>query len=123
MALLSTDPLDVKLAGDQDLFVGPDGPEMISGIDGVAQLALIAVRLFQEEWFLNLDAGVPWYQEILGQKFDEQLTRLRLSEVVLRVPGVIRIISLEIDFDGSSRQMDVTMKLKTEFGDTQELEV
>lgn len=122
--LLADQPLDLRIdTEDDDLYVGPNGPEMISGIDGVAQLALIAVRLFKEEWFLNLDAGMPWFQEILGEKFDEALFRARLTETITAVPGVESIISLVIEFDASTRKATVTMKLRTKFGDTDELEV
>lgn len=123
--ILESTPLDLSIdVTDGDLFVGANGPVMIGGLAAVAQLALIAVRLFQEEWFLNLAAGMPWYQEILGEKVPEQLVRRRLETILLAVPCVTSIISLVIEFDaGATRGMNITVNLRTAFGDTGELEV
>lgn len=120
--LISTDPLDARLDVDGDLYTGPEGTSFVYGIEGVAQLALIAVRMFKEEWFLNLDAGFPWYQEILAEKFNEGLTRTRLLESISDVPGVVEVLELSIVFEALTRTVDVTFKLRTEFGDTETLE-
>lgn len=119
MALLETDPLDAKFDADGDLYIGPNGPEFTYGIDGVAHLVRIRIQLFKGEWFLNLDAGVPWFQEILGKKFDRALVRQRLLEQVEKVPGVVAVLSLDIEFDVATRSMSVTFKLRTAFGDTE----
>lgn len=119
MALLATDALDARLDTDGDLYIGPNGPELIRGIDGVAQLVAIAIRLWKGEWFLNLDAGVPWIQEILGKKFDAALIRQRLLEAVTKVPGVVEVLKLDVSFNASDRTLTVTHALRTEFGDTE----
>lgn len=119
MALLETDYLDARLDDDGDVYIGADGGEWISGIDGVAQLVRIAIQLFKEEWFLNLDAGMPWMQEILGQKYDEALLRQRLLEQILKTPGVVEVLLLEVSFDASTRTLSVRHELRTEFGDTE----
>ena len=118
MALLSTDRLDRRLDADGDIYVGPNGSEGISGIDGVAQLVVIALRLFKEEWFLNLDKGMPWFQEILGEKLNEPLIRRRINEVVLAVPGVVSIVSLTLKFTGTLRSLAISLTVRTAFGDT-----
>jgi len=118
MALLSTDRLDRRLDASGDIYVGPNGSEGISGIDGVAQLIVIALRLFKEEWFLNLDKGMPWYQEILGEKFNEQLVRKRVAEVVLAVPAVTGISSLSLIFTSAIRRLEINLTVRTLFGDT-----
>lgn len=119
MALLETDFLDVRLDEDGDIYIGPNGPELWGGIDAVAQLVAIAIRLWKGEWFLDLDAGVPWIQEILGKKVDAALVRQRLLEQILKTPGVVEVLMLEIDYDPSDRTLSVTHKLRTEFGDTE----
>jgi hypothetical protein len=118
MALLSTDPLDIRLDENWDLFIGPNGLELISGIDGVAQLIGIAIKLFLGEWFLNLKRGMPWFQEIFGGKYDEGLIRRRLSEAIANVPGVSEVLSLVISFDGETRAVSVEWEVRVKFDDT-----
>jgi hypothetical protein len=119
MALLSTDRLDRRLDENGDMYIGPNGSEPISGIEGVAQLVVIALRLFKEEWFLNMNKGMPWFQEILGEKLDEQLVRKRISEIVLAVPSVVGILSLGLRFEAVTRSLFVSLMVRTVFGDTQ----
>lgn len=117
--LLATDFLDARLDDDGDIYIGPNGPEWISGIEGVSQLVAIAIKLFKGEWFLNLDAGVPYFQEILARKFDRALTRQRLLEQIEKVPGVVQVLLLEVEFEATTRTMSVRIKLRTLFGDTE----
>lgn len=115
---LETDKLDVRLNEDGSVYVGPNGFEFVSGLIGVAQLVTIAIRMFLGEWFLNLDKGMPWFQEILGKKDAEDILRRRLAETALGVPAVIGIISLTLELDGQTRRATGSMVVRTQFGDT-----
>lgn len=119
MALLESDPLDVLLGEDGDIVVDPVlGVTFVSGIAGVAQLVKISLRLFLGEWFLDLDAGVPYFQTILGKKYDAVTLRAEMVKAVVSVPGVVEILSLTLEFDGATREASVSLALRTEFGDT-----
>lgn len=115
--MLSTDIVDVTMTADGDLFVGPNGTTFISGSAGIAQLLLIAVRLFLNEWFLNLDAGVDW-DSILGEKYNEQQIRDSLTPVILAVPSITTINSLTISLDDSTRAVGISYSVQSAFDDT-----
>jgi len=118
--MLESDPLDVKLDVDGDLDVDPVlGITFVAGLPGIAQLCRIAIRLFLAEWFLDLQRGVPWYQEILAEKFDADLIRSRLITALLRVPGVTGVVSLIPIFNAQTRRVSVTYSVSTGFGDTE----
>ena len=117
MAFLETDPLDVQLDEDGDILIDEDGLHLTSGIEAVAQLCSIAVKLFKGEWFKDLDKGVPWFQEILGEKFDKILVEARLTETLVSVPGVVEVLSLDASFDRATRRVVVSGAVRTEFGD------
>lgn len=117
MTVLSTDALDLRLDADGDLFVGPGGFELISGPEGVAQLCSIALKLFLEEWFLNLAKGMPWFQEILGHKFDRDLVVLRATQVLSAVPGVGQVLTASASFEGATRGVRIDATVSTSFGD------
>jgi hypothetical protein len=125
--MLESDYLDLKIDPETgDLAIGPDGGfVMVSGREGVAQLVRIRLKLFKDEWFLNLDAGVPYYDEILGEKFSDLTLRRLITEQIMgkhglaRVPGVVGISSLGIEYDARLRRAIVTWIILTEFGDTE----
>lgn len=127
MALLITDPIDILLdsTGDIDLTAGD--LQFSRGLPGVAQGCRIAVQLFRGEWFVDLDAGVPWMpndtvsteQAILGQRFNETKARVAIRDALLAVPGVLGLAQLLIAFDTSTRAMSVTWRARTVFGDTE----
>ena len=117
MGILSTAPLDFKLDPvDDDLYIGPNGPEFVYGTDGVAQLIKIAIRLRAGEWFMNLDAGVKWHQ-ILGEKFDEVFLRAELNAAIARVPGYVKTTSMDISFDGPTRKVSIEWEVVVAFDD------
>lgn len=118
MPYLETDPLDLAFGADNHLQLDGDGLHFISGLSGVAQLIRIAILLFLGEWFLNLDAGMPWHQEILGQKFDAALIRQRLTERISKVPAVAAIVSVSVSFDSEARAVAVDYEVRTDWGDT-----
>lgn len=124
MALpLSTDPLDVALDTDGDIKIDPQlGLVFVSGIDGIVQLARISMLLFLGEWFMNMDIGIPYYDELLGDASKTPGVRERAEAVfaaaILGVPGVVSINQLTVDIDPSGRSMTVTWSAATLFGDT-----
>lgn len=119
MADLSTDFLDVAMDEDGDILLDEDGLHFVAGLEGVAQLCLIAVTMYREEWPYDLDEGTPWHQEILGQKFSEPLLRARLLERLLKVPNVIEVPLLLINFNPKIRKATVTWVARTTFGNTE----
>jgi len=124
VAILITDPVDIELDENGDLKIYPDGLRFISGIAGVAQAIRIALGLYQGEWFLNMDAGMPYYQQILGdpskQPNIEQVIRANVQAAILAVQGVVSIPTLEVSIDPQTRAALVTWVARTAFGDTPE---
>lgn len=120
MALLSTDPLDIKLDETGDIYVGSNGPELVGGLEGVAQLVRVAIKLFRGEWFLNAKVGVPWYQRILGQKPEISEVRAALLDEIKGIPGVRDVPSLIVEFDGVSRNLTATWIVRATFDDIED---
>jgi len=128
MPILSTDQIDLLLDSDGEIDLTSGGVELSSGIQAVAQGIRIAILFVQGEWFLNLDEGVPWFENdtvittkaIMGQRFDEIKVLSALRTAILGVPGVLSIAALGVEFNGATRGIAVTWRARTEFGDTAE---
>lgn len=76
-----------------DLIIGTDGALVdITGAEQVKQRILITLQHYWEEYFLNVPAGVPWYELILGSK-DLNTAQMIIRSAILSVPDVVSIIT------------------------------
>lgn len=118
MALLATDPVDLLLDSDGDIVVRDGDLVWARGVDAVAQIIRIRLLMFKGEWFANLDAGVPYYQDLLGQKYDEAKVQDAMRAAITGAPGVAEVLSLRVTFNGATRSVRVDWEVRCEFGDT-----
>lgn len=88
----------------------------VNGSDEVRQRVKVAVWHYIEEYFLNIPNGVPWYEQILGRKENADLVSLILRQRILRVPGVIRIVTFEVDYDSLLRRYSIESRIDVESG-------
>lgn len=109
--------IDLLLDDDGDLVVDRD-VYFSRGLEAVAQGIRIRLQMFRGEWFLDLDAGVPYYQELLGQKFSEVRARAAFRAAILAAPGATELISLAVTFNRSTRRMSVDWEVRTDYGVT-----
>lgn len=120
MALLETDPRDLLLDANNDLVFEGGDLVLSRGVPGVAQACRIALLMFAGEWFLDLDAGIPYWQSILGQKpaVAKAAAKIAVREALQSVEGVLEITKLEVNFVGASRTLTVTWAVRCAFGET-----
>lgn len=124
--MLTTDTLDLALNSSGDLIVTGGDMQISSGEDGVAKLIRIAILLFRGEWFLNLDAGVPYLERqgvpaseaIMGQAFDKAKIESAFRDAILGVSGVAQVTSLAATYVSSTRTLNVAWTVQTTFGGT-----
>lgn len=116
---LTNEPRDLLLDADNDLVVTSD-LQFSRGIDAVAQSCRIALQLVRGEWFLDLDVGIPYWEEILAQKpaIALEASRAAFRRELLSVEGVIDITRLEITYDRTTRIMNIVWQVLTGFGET-----
>lgn len=89
----------------------------VTGIDAIEQDIRLALGLFQGEWFLDETAGVPYYQSILGQKFNLLVVREIFRQQLLARAGVLEVTSIEVEFDRATRKATVSWRVSTDLGE------
>ena len=114
-----TDLLDLALDADGDLDFTSTDVKTIVGADGVKQLLEIALQTFQGEWFFDEEIGVPYFQDLLGQKFSESKFRAGIRSQVLATPFVTEIVRFEVLHNNSTRETFASLKVKSRFGDVE----
>lgn len=122
---MATNPL---LGERLDLLLSPSNKLVLTNgdltwaldVNGVLQLCRIALQLFAEEWFLNLDAGIRYFQSILGVRPDlaRRAAELEFSRALAAVPGVAEILLFNVDFVGDTRTLTLKFQVRTKYGDT-----
>ena len=109
--------IDLRMTPDGDLdFEGFDLPTVTDG-EQVAQRLRIKLRTFLGEVRLNTQAGVPWFEEILGV-VPADLNRIEaiLREQILNTPEVQSIEAFEVDYDGAARLYTMSYRAVSDYG-------
>jgi hypothetical protein len=102
-----------KLTGTGDLTITSASKlAMVTGSVEVQQRVIVALQHEYQEYFLNVEGGVPWYQSILGLK-DLKIAETILRSIVMRVAGVNSILRLTAKY-GDARQVEITALIETE---------
>ena len=116
---LTNEPRDLLLDENNDLVVTTD-LQFSRGITAVTQSCRIALQLFQDEWFLDMDAGLPYWQSILAQKPTVAIAaaRIFIARELRLVEGVLDILKLIVSYDGANRKLIVEWQVSTGLGDT-----
>jgi len=115
--MLETEPRDLLLDSQNDLVVTTD-LGWSRGIPGVMQDCRIKLQMFKGEWFLDLDAGIPYWGQILGQKPAVAIAAIGASftETLLSVEDVISVTKMEIVHNRSARSLSVSWQVRCQFG-------
>ena len=111
-------PRDIALdltTGELDLSTG--GLRLTRGAEAVAQSLYIRLRFAKEEWFLDLDAGLPLFESILVKAPNPDVIRNAYRDRILGTVGVSAISSLETDFDEVARELAVSFSVATDYGE------
>lgn len=89
----------------------------ISDLEAVTQIIATRLKLFQGEWFLNLEDGLPLFQSILGSSGGQRnitvITNL-IAARILGTPYVTAIVSITATYQ--NRKFVFSSTVATQFG-------
>jgi len=103
---VTTGDLDIQKL---DLYV-------MQGADAVRQQLFIKLNLWREEWFLDIDFGTPYLQEILGKRITLGGAIAAIKNSILEVDDVNSITDFSYNFNRSTRKLVVDFEVDTLFG-------
>jgi len=96
---------DFLLDGDGDLVLR-NGDIVIT--DSVIQAIRIRLKWFANEWRINKDYGIPYYEEVFIKNPNKQLIEERIKEEILTVEEVQEVTSVNIDVNTVTRKAVIT---------------
>jgi hypothetical protein len=88
---------------------------LIDSAQCVEQAILTGLKLFKGEWFLDITAGMPWHQQVIG--FGTQaLYDQAIQAQIKGTQGVTAIDSYSSFLNRSSRALTVNVKGQSLYG-------
>lgn len=107
---------DLRLDSAGDLDVSGQRASLVEGAEGVRQQIALRLALSRGEWFLDLEAGTPWREDILVR--DPELARISaiLRARILTCPGVIGLASFTLAFTLETGELRLDFRALTEGG-------
>lgn len=105
-----------KLDTNGDIHFGYGDADFISdSAQTVAQKVVQRLRLWEGEWFLDVTAGTPWKARVLGRKYSRNIVQI-IKQRIEETEGVQSVSSLDVSFDGNSRNLKINAHIMTEWG-------
>lgn len=108
MDLLLNEKHDLQLV-NYDLF-------LVKGQDLMKQRLVQSLKFFLGEWYLDETAGVPYFQEILKKAPDRVIVESAFKAAIMKTPGVIELTVFNITYDNPIRNVYISFKVKTVYG-------
>ncbi|MDQ8034973.1 hypothetical protein CEG14_15540 [Bordetella genomosp. 1] len=84
----------------------------------VGQAVKTRLALWRGEWFLDVREGMPWREEVLGER-RTPTHDAAIRQRILATPGVTEIAGYESRLDPESRRLSVRATLNTLYGSAQ----
>ena len=78
-----------------------------TGREAVTQHARQRLLTHRGEWFLDTEAGIIWFPDLIGQSFDADLAEALVKAEVAGTPGVNAIEGLSVSFVGPQRELRI----------------
>jgi len=115
MSLISVRGVDQNF----DPLQGNGSASFFADLQAVILIIKTSLLLFQGELWINLAAGIPLFQQGLGQSGSprqQQVFSLLLQQTILGVPFVTGISSVQVSFNSTTRTYAFTCSVQTAFG-------
>lgn len=102
-----------------DLFLNDNDLQIASGADQLEQNLKIRLMFFKNEWFLDTDSGVPYYENILVKNPNIGNIESIYKAIIMDTPGVQEILEFKSEFDNTTREYSISFKVRTDYGESE----
>jgi len=109
-----------RLDANGDKTYGRGLANYATGAEATRQRLTSRLRLILGEWFLDTDAGIPWWQPedsgvrpIMGGRPDFAYTEALVKAAILGTDGIATLRSFSMSFDSSTRRLTIQATVTT----------
>lgn len=111
MTTIKLDPLTNDLAVENNELI------LITGADEVTQRLRARLKMFRGEWFLGVNRGVPYRQEIFVKGVSSDRIAAAIKREILTTSGVLQLLSYDQEFDGATRRLNINFRIQASDGE------
>jgi hypothetical protein len=104
------------LNSHNDIFIKDGRFAVTDEAAEVLQHVRTRLLFYLEEWFLDLNSGTPWFQNIFTRPLDLAEAESIIKSRILNTPGVLKLTSFVFNFDSNTRQGDIVFSAETTYG-------
>lgn len=105
-----------RLDGNWDMTFGRGIVNYAKDEEATAQSVKSRLLLLLGEWFLDIEAGVPWLQQIMVKPADIPLTESIIKQRILETVGVAELVNFDMIFDNNTRIISIAATVKNIYG-------
>ncbi len=84
--------------------------------NAVAQAVMTRLKLWETEWFIDLQEGTPYLYGIMG-KYTEDTVDSLIKNRILETEGVVEILEYSAIFERDLRKYNISVKISTIYGE------
>ena len=105
------------LDSNNDLVIEGGQLKLVSDGAEVVQHVKTRLLFYLEEWFLNLQAGTPYFQQIFTKPVNLANIESIIKSRILNTPEVKTLLEFSMDYEGDSvRKLNVSFSAETSYG-------
>ena len=103
--------MNFKVDDNQELVLDATGQlVLVENQEETEQFLEQKLRTFRGEWFLNVNIGIPYFDEILVKRPNPTIIEALLTDEILATPGILEILEFELDLDKATRELTLNLK-------------
>jgi hypothetical protein len=111
-----------KSSGVLDIVIQDNALQIVRGDDALRQALEFKLEFFQNDWFLDLAFGIPYYGRVFQRGVNEVDLYGIFQDAIISEPGIESVEDLNVVVDPQSRILRVTGQAFSEEGDPINLE-
>jgi hypothetical protein len=99
-----------------DLSIESFDIALVDGIDQIAQNLSIRLRFMRGEWYLDIAAGLPYYQYFFIKNPNQLQVETFIKNEIVNTTGINQILNFSSAYDDQRRQFSVNFTCQTDNG-------
>ena len=98
-----------RLDKNHDWTFGQGFNSYATDSEAIAQNVQTRLWSFEKDWFLDLEHGLPWLED-MGRNANLEQLEIRIKRQVLETEGVVKITNYHAFLDPDNRQLNIQIE-------------
>ena len=103
--------MDVELNSDWDIEPTGSNLTLVTGADAIKQHLGQRLKTFYGEWFLDMEKGIPYFQQVLKKNPDPVVIDSIFKREIIDTPGILQLLEFDLSIDNATRILALSFKV------------